>query len=166
VSLKDNTEFVALVSKFDEINDEVTFSLRIEAVCTCKLHTPEVCFGTIVNNFRVDGGLRTADAFSKLTLSCGSVQDNLNDFVFNFQVAQSGVYRVALINVLNGNSTLQINDCNNDNIFGCGARNAGNTGGSVVETFLPAGQNLYGTVSKFDKNSNEVSLHFLTKKNY
>jgi hypothetical protein len=157
-SLQQGTEYVALVSKGHSNQNEVSFSLKFQAICTCQKHTPETCFGTIGPNFRVDGGLRTADAFSKFALSCGSTQSNLNDFIFNFQVAQSGVYRISLINVKNGNSSLQINDCDNNQFFDCQAGNSQEVGGSVVETFLPSGHNLYGTVSKFDQNSNEVSI--------
>jgi hypothetical protein len=156
-SLQQNVEYVALVSKGKLAESEVTFSLKFEAVCTCQKQSPDICFGIIGRNFNIPAGLRTADGSDKLTLSCGSKQANLNDFIFNFQVAESGVYRISVINVKNGNSTLQITDCNLDDVFSCQAGNAANSGGSVVELFLPAQRNLFGTVSKLDQSTSEVS---------
>jgi hypothetical protein len=154
------TDYVALVSKANSGNNEVTFSLQFTAVCQCAGRVPEACLGIVGRNFQLAGGLNTAVANSKINLQCGSKQANLRDFAFNFQVAETGKYRVSLINVINGNSTLQLSDCNAVNpILGCGANNAPNKGGSIVEAFLTAGQNYHGVVSKFDVDSQEVSVY-------
>ena len=143
------------MSKGSSSEAEVTFSLKFTTLCICKVHTPEICLGTIgAAGALVSGGLSTAQAFPKFALACGSEQSGLNDFIFNFQVAQSGIYRFSTINVTGSNTTLQINDCNG-NFFAC---NVGDIDvGTTLQVYLPSDTNLFGTVSKFNSNSSEVS---------
>jgi hypothetical protein len=130
---KGGSTFVALVSKSNIGDDEVGFSLQFRAICT-GTHAPEACLGTIGRAFRLNG--QRTNTFNKLTLSCGSKQDKLNDHILNFQVGESGLYRISLFDVRNGNSTLQINDAGNDQVLGCDAGNTQEPGGSAVEAFL------------------------------
>jgi hypothetical protein len=158
IPIEKGANLVAIVSKGNLSDVEIGFALEFRAICTCGGQPPDTCLGNLGRDFRVNGGLVTTNAFSKQTLACGSKQSNLRSFVFSFQVSESGVYRVSLLNVKNGNSTLQVAECNGDQFLGCASGNSPEFAGSVVEASLESGRNIYGIVSKFDQNSNEVSI--------
>lgn len=121
LSLEPGVQYVAMINKYDSYENEVDFDLHITPECVSTSLSPSLCFGIKQEADLVTANLTLDGTTDQLVLPCGSQEIGLDDFVFPFEVASSGVYTISTENIGDSDTTLAIYDeqihllgCNDD----------------------------------------------------
>jgi hypothetical protein len=116
---------------------------------------PNSCFGTISTSSVTQTGLNTNLATGVFSMTCGSKQSGLKDFLSQFQVQTNGIYNIQTSNIGSGDPVLQVNTCSGQ-VVDCNDDLSGSTRNSQLQLALVPGVQYVAAVSKYDSGSSEV----------